>query len=1265
MISKKLRYCFITALAALSTAALCVAAGGCRKKPAPAEPVTALSTVVKDGKKGAEYTVEGVVYGAVSDGYFISDTTGEIFVKDSTKVAVGDKLNVKGFFTLNQNATGLENATVTKKASGQAALKPTQTTLKNVNALAAGRTQYYRYFTVGGTLTQNGGGYKLAEGADELIFDARSNTQHFGEWIGKKIDISVITCGYSTSWEAVFTGGASDIKEHPTDLDAVKADIFETVDRALAKEAYFALDLPATYALEPGVGFEWAVVEGGSAISVANNVATITEPSQTVAAKLRLTLSCGGKTASQDYTVEIKYAPEVALDKLSETEAGAVVKAQGKIIVKGYSQVQSRIGVLVTDSGGNIAAIDVPRAVFGSLKQGDTVKVAGTFTSDGVARLVASDAVILQSDPAYTVDYASLNAIELATDEDYAALAADVYGNSNKLFKITAPYLIYSGNTTYNFVRFGPNPRNAQNGWPVTSGDQTINWLYCFSRNTLDLNVAGLEQRLNIPFLSGGAKKYDAYTIYAYGMYHGDTTWQFVIPDMNAVIVDTDVIADQQIKEAFGATFVEAREAGTLTLPRSTADFEIFGWTASKEGIINCQTGEYVAVTGMETVILTAHFMVNGEEHTVNIEVTFMGTEPEYSTVSEAMEMEDGTISFLKGVVIGFGPNTGTGIPGGAQMGVYISDGRQIMYIPEGQFTRSDDTVNYDKVYTLPDGHRLAVGDELFFMSAVKAGNYLTLGARVTLNAEKVEVVWLPAEGYAQIGSFADMQTYFTNTENVGKLVKFVGTAESPLYLGGSSSTYDSLNLKFYYGDIEGGVTSNSVKIGGRTIAAKARSSEHSLGLTWWKTLNPDMPDAWARTDTAYGFTGEIYAVWSATTTSYNQLALLSGGFNLKALTDEEIARREIEALVPETVSAGEAGSISLPASTAHAADISWTSSNPEILANDGTYVAVTAETRVTLTAGYTVGGKSQKLEITITLIPATVTALTVTEAVAQGGEIAVLKDAVFTGFAPAHSGSGYPVAFYLSDGVSVVTVTAAKGQLAFTDKKAEVTLGGTALEVGHKLTLTNVMLSGNVLTCTDLTTGELAEGKVNVGGNWFNPNPETLTVIASDADLAAWMANVKKLGTTEYNGEANKYRVVKVVATQETPIYIGAAAKYFLTFYYLDSEKTGSTTLTDASYDIAEGANTGTKVPYFGTHTTALALNVGDSWVLDNTPMTALGEYAEYAYTATPGAESPAGTYAFTGEFYFIFEYAGSASYPYVYVGILGAGFNLTRVAA
>ena len=573
--------------------------------------VTSIEDVARSGKDGTEYTIEGVVYGIVSDGYFIADDTAGIFVSGASQVSVGDKLSVKATLSVNSNVPSLTSATATTVATGQTALAPAASSLSELNSFSAGRANYYKYLTVAGTLSYTDGTYLLTEGIDRFEFDERSNTQHLEAWVGQKIDISVITTGFGTYWTGVFIGGADDIKEHYVDLDAVKDDILASF--TIPEVVYLSLDLPTSYTLEPNVKFEWSVVSGEDNISITDNVAEITPGAGDSTIVIRLTLSADEQKVTQDYTIMVNAAELVGLDELADYTTENVM-IEGRVIAKGFAQTQYRVSMLITDGTNNVA-VDIDRNDIDYYNLGDTVRAVGTYTpATGIfaAHFEAIDYLCSQpAESGYSVDYSKLDATELRTVEDYQAVIDNPGGNGNRLYKIVMPYMILSGNTSYNFVRFGATAETAAGGYDSNPEGFTgsSNWYFCFAINSMNYSVPGFYDLITPPFLQDGADYYGYLTIYAYAMFDGgstgSSTWQFVIPEDSAIVIDEEALVVSKIDSEIGETTVVATEGGTINIPQSIAVMSLDGsvqdvavsWTSSNPEVLNAQTGVFNAVT--------------------------------------------------------------------------------------------------------------------------------------------------------------------------------------------------------------------------------------------------------------------------------------------------------------------------------------------------------------------------------------------------------------------------------------------------------------------------------------------------------------------------------------------------------------------------------------------------------------------------------------------------------------------------------------------
>ncbi len=263
--------------------------------------------------------------------------------------------------------------------------------------------------------------------------------------------------------------------------------------------------------------------------------------------------------------------------------------------------------------------------------------------------------------------------------------------------------------------------------------------------------------------------------------------------------------------------------------------------------------------------------------------------------------------------------------------------------------------------------------------------------------------------------------------------------------------------------------------------------------------------------------------------------------------------------------------------------------------------------------------------------------------------------EGVVVGLIPSHTGSGSSLGVYVSDGNKVAPVEFG-GELAINGKYSAV-IGETEVKVGTGIKFSKIKVNDKKLVASDKTTCTIT-GNVDVSGNWLHPAEDSVTTINNATEMAEYVGKFNDFGTSSQRD----YSIVKVVATEENPIYIGARNAYFMMFSYLSAD-----TLTSTSNDaFAYIAGDNSTKSWIGSHTGAARYTIGEQWLLDNTPYTALNgdDYSgNWKYEALKDAANGASTYKFTGSFYMIFEYMGSAKYPYVYCGILGASFNLTRV--
>lgn len=843
-----------------------------------------IAEILSDGKTDTEYTVEGVVFGKKNGGFIISDGTNAIFIESNENVAAGDKVSVKGTLKLNtEKAPVLGNAQVTVSANGQTVVSPVKGLLTDVTKLAATRKNFYKYVEATGFVRFNAetSVYTLESGSSRVIIDANGRDADFEEHVDEKVTMSFVNIGFTTSWKVLYLG---DVQKFEVNLAEVKDAIFESVGKQLPEEVYVGIELPVNYADEPDVTFTWSVVTADAPITIVDNEANVSEVSEDATVTIKLTLTAPeSQTAEKTFEILVKKATNVAIADIAAYEGTDVIVFSGTVYAKGYSQTKDRTALMVSDGANHYTAVDIAKTDFFKYTVGDKVKVAGTKAVVVDVNTVSADSIIVTeaAPDDFTIDFESLDYTELKTDDatTYTGLVDNYLANTNKLYKITTPFMVSSGNTSSNFIRFGHDV-NAGNGYEYKVGEETKKRYFVFSRNTMDDTVSWLQNELDVPNLADKAAKYEGYTFYAFAMFSSAETWQFVLPGEFAVAVDREYLADKELSDKMAVNdIVVAKEAGSIDLPKTLKYGGEVTWTQDKD-VFDLDTGAYAAATEDVLVTLTASYTVNGKEVVKEFKVTVLSKDVEYISVTEALAKEDGVITAVKGTIVSFVSNTGTGIPGGAQKGVIISDGKNIMIIGD-EFERNAGETDFDKYYVL-DEHKLEIGDTLYVFNGEKKGvKFSVKNAKTVELGPKDEITWDPVVAKT-ITSQAELAE-FTKSENHNNvIVKFVATEENPIYLGGSSKTYDSLNLKLYFTVDK--FDNKGVMVNGKTVVTKARASEFVLGTTWWKTLNPNMSNAWIGSNNSYPFKGEFYAICTTDTGTYYQMAILAPGFNLTAI---------------------------------------------------------------------------------------------------------------------------------------------------------------------------------------------------------------------------------------------------------------------------------------------------------------------------------------------------------------------------------------------
>ena len=337
-------------------------------------------------------------------------------------------------------------------------------------------------------------------------------------------------------------------KTHDYSVSSNADDVFEYLEGTLPTIYPNELTLPTTYSADADVAFAWTV-ENGTAIEIQEKTVTEgeTEVTKTVlvsqdvkedtTVQIRATLTKGTNSRSKVFNVVLKAPISVGLADVASQALHTPVKVSGTVLMTAYNQTKSVYSVLIYDTNCNMLQVNFgsDANAIANYGEGDAVSVYGRVSESTVAGITIKSLSVKEVtvDQKAATDYqfslTGFNVVNLSTADDYNAFMANVesYGGTT-IVKISAPYMVYSGSSSYNFVRFGPDAISARDGYSTTINGATKKRVFCFARNIMGEKCPGLETALAVPKKSAGAKLYSSFEIYAVPMYMGSDTLQFI-----------------------------------------------------------------------------------------------------------------------------------------------------------------------------------------------------------------------------------------------------------------------------------------------------------------------------------------------------------------------------------------------------------------------------------------------------------------------------------------------------------------------------------------------------------------------------------------------------------------------------------------------------------------------------------------------------------------------------------------------------------------
>ena len=1218
------------------------------------EEVAKLQTVAEAIASNNNATVEfnAVVFGKTSDGFYVSDGTTGAYVKLAESqsgsfagLKVGDEVKVSGKLSVSNSQIFVKNASVNVLASDKTPLAATEATIEVIQALAASdRENYGKLFTLTGAISLDEANRMFwTDSTGTILFDDSCKSA-FNDFIGAKVsaDITLLKMGDgSDGWIAY--AFADTIEEYIVDIDAVKDEVFASV--SVEEELWGTLELTTSYEPEPGVKFTWSVKSGDGITINDNAVAIDLSLAADSAVVLTLTISAGEKSASKDFNTTVKAIESVDI-ATGKTKEGYVV-LNAVVAATGLSHESNPYSyvILMDETTKEYAIACVSSEQRASAKSGNKVQIVAKYANlEGHDDLFAFQDVksFKVTAEGETLDYTTLNAVELRTAADYQ----DVIDNHHQeivLYKIVNPWLVGSGSTSFSWYQFGPEKDSAANG--IINSRQ-----FCFLIANFAVNgMTQWESQYNVPTKDKGANHYTGTVIYAYSVYQlGETKWPFIIPNVGCSIQDVSEAVRYEVEQSID-TEVLAQEAGVFVLPTSvTVDGTEYAltWESSNNELINASTGAYPQLLDPAEVTLTAKYTCNLKEYAVAIKVSMLAAEITPLTVSEAITAGSANITKLNAYVAAIGTSSENSEE--YRYGIMLTDGKQVIYYQTTDYKVGEVDIKAGDLLQIRNCSLVVDND----------GNTLQNGS-VTIVSSGNTIDYSELQLAATVSNDEELATFLSgHGATRGLVVKFTGT----MNIVGTGSSSKNPRYQINYKQATSSADSR--------YSMNGTNRSLVLSLNAYKLLDPEN-EWWTAlgippTTGSKCFTvcGTFYAVGGYNGATMQAWTIIKPAeIDVQGTIETIITEKMKDFIKVEEISASTAGELALPAkvnyNSADDLDVTWETSNSDVMTAAGAYSAVTSDTQVTMTAKVMAGTKELTKAFTITLKAAEAKKLTVAEVLAlEDGTAVEAMVATVAGFATGTSGtaSTYPTeAMYLTDGTNIIGLDAFAGEVHVSSYDVTFGTDETPLAVGDKVELTNLTKNGSAVQATDSTSA--TKTGVEEGNAWFNPTVDDAHTLDSQDDIAALMltvtANSVKCSTT------HNYTVYKLVGTNDNPFYIGRANGYTLPFFFkgtlADNAAITDTVVTPGSgYTVGSG-----KYCYFSTHVASLGKAINnDEWAIANTPIT--GKTGNYVYACAAGTTIY--DFAYTGTMYIIQSSTGSSSYPYIFYGVLGAGLNIVK---
>lgn len=874
-----------------------------------------IEQMLQESKNNDYIETEAVVYGVVGEsGVYLEDSDlGKIFAtfSEAHELQKGNKVKVQGQFGLVAGFPRLKNLTLVENlGSVDEYGKPIhEKTIEELLALDKDSKSgaYANLFTTIATVVKTPAGiYQLHdEDGNYVLLTEFSNLTLLDDYLEKRVEFKQLIAhdfqASTNKWRFSFIGANEDVVEKPLTLEELRPIILEDFANRIEKNIHGILELPSAHPTMLSINYEWSVDSTVENISILDNEVIIdvdhfrTAEAEDQVVELKALVKSGDQELELTYEITLKQIIERSVSELLDDRPAinmSYVTVQGRVVARARNQGLSIRSLFIQDPATKAVVqfdffpeseetpyVSYESTQYEEIKLGDDIKVDGQFRQDGritVNNITKLD-IVSTGNP---VEHDKENAIVLNDLESYNAFGAGYEENMNKLVKLVNPYFLFSTTTP-----------PTQTNWVIIVHDENGAQVYDqeIAKRRFAFLIANESEMFenerwidsfDIPLFSNTDSTLQEIEIYAYMFNVSATYIQFIIPSYDEITISIEDKLDIYLAGKIRTNLVVGESIDLVDAKHIIGNETGITWSSSNDAVFNATTGVAGDVDEATTVVLTGTY-TNTADETVTLTYSITVTPNEPITVKELLETaESNNFYRIEGYVIGFfsdGNNSGV-------RGLIIKDkvtSHSILLNDAVASNAAGYLGNYGE-YKVGE-ELIEVGDEVF----VKA-KYLDDGVRQDLIADESMIIEIksknnellfPEEGMLTISNQEEMVEFFTNPQ-IGRVIKFTATEEVPFAFGGSSTTYSSINYKFYY-NVEA-TANNHVKypdVDGKVVSFKGANNKANLGEEWWINYF-NLPDRGFVAPTTsippFKRAGTIYGVLGGITSTYFQMSFVN-----------------------------------------------------------------------------------------------------------------------------------------------------------------------------------------------------------------------------------------------------------------------------------------------------------------------------------------------------------------------------------------------------